>query len=223
MLRKDRTPLKETMSAYSGVRRKKSDMEQTKTEAESEIGRSERHAEALSRFVDLWGEMASKWGISRTMAQVHALLYSSEEPMDTDEIMAILGISRGNANMNLRSLTKWHLVQKVSVVGSRRDYFTAEKDVWIITQQIIRHRERKELAPVKQELLNCRSVLVDGGSLTDSEQQFSTRIGNLISLVILFEEIIATAIPYMKEKNIPLLQTLMSTLPKELPFDADAS
>lgn len=183
--------------------------------------RSQRHTEALEKFVDLWGEMASKWGISRTMAQVHALLYVSENPMDTDDIMETLGISRGNANMNLRSLIKWHLVEKVNVEGSRRDFFTAEKDVWIITQQIIRHRERKELAPVKEELQACRSILGEGGSLGTEEIQFDTRIANLISLVSLFQELISTGLPYMKEKNIPLLQTVLSALPKETPFEPD--
>ncbi len=173
------------------------------------------HREALGRFVELWGEMASKWGISRTMAQVHALLYASEHPMDTDTIMEILRISRGNANMNLRSLIKWSLVEKVHIDGSRRDYFTAEKDVWVITQQIVRHRERKELAPVKKELEHCRTLLSDGTDMNGAEEMFEQRIANLINLVDLFQSLIETGLPFMEEKNIPLLRSIVTALPKD--------
>ena len=80
---------------------------------------SEQYQAALERFIVFWGEMASNWGINRTMAQIHALLYVSEEALDTDRIMERLQISRGNANMNLRSLMSWSLVYKVPVEGSR--------------------------------------------------------------------------------------------------------
>src|SRR3712207_4865863 len=76
---------------------------------------SRRHQEAQERFILFWGEMASSWWINRTMAQIHALLYASEAPLDTDEIMERLQISRGNANMNLRSLTNWDLVRKTHI------------------------------------------------------------------------------------------------------------
>ncbi|MDX1739993.1 MAG: hypothetical protein R3178_01820, partial [Rhodothermales bacterium] len=123
---------------------------------------SERHREALDMFVSFWGEMASRWGINRTMAQIHALLYSSEEPLDTDQIMEALSISRGNANMNLRSLIDWKLVFKVQKEGSRKDYYEAEKDVWHITAQIIRRRERQEIEPVMQQLMGCKDALRRG-------------------------------------------------------------
>ena len=76
--------------------------------------------------------MASAWGINKTMAQIHALLYAENEPLDTDTIMEQLSISRGNANMNLRNLVQWQLVNKVHFKGKRKDYYTAEKDVWNI-------------------------------------------------------------------------------------------
>jgi len=87
------------------------------------------HKEALDQFVLLWGEMASAWGINKTMAQIHALLYVEANPLDTDAIMSQLDISRGNANMNLRNLLKWQLIHKVHFKGSRKDYYTAEKEV----------------------------------------------------------------------------------------------
>ena len=100
-----------------------SENEDTRDESARRAGASSdlnpRHEEALARFIEFWGDMASNWGINRTMAQIHALLYAVERPLDTDEIMERLQISRGNANMNLRSLVDWNLVKKVHQHGSR--------------------------------------------------------------------------------------------------------
>jgi DNA-binding transcriptional regulator GbsR (MarR family) len=85
----------------------------------------DRHHEALSKFILFWGEMASSWGISRTMAQIHAYLYAREDPADTDHLMERLQISRGNANMNLRSLRNWNLVRKVHRLGPTRGKTTS--------------------------------------------------------------------------------------------------
>src|SRR5699024_8867951 len=111
--------------------------------------RSALHEEALEQFVLLWGEMASAWGINKTMAQIHALLYAESDPLDTDTIMQRLDISRGNANMNLRSLIKWQLIHKVHFKGQRKDFFTAEKDVWNIVATIVRERQHREVAPIR--------------------------------------------------------------------------
>ena len=87
-------------------------------------------------------------GISRTMAQVHALLIISREPLCADQIMSALKISRGNVNLNIHSLIDWGLVQKVLKPGDRKDYFAAEKDVMLMMKQIIMHRKRKERDPM---------------------------------------------------------------------------
>ena len=116
------------------------------------IDLSARHQSALDEFVRLWGEMASQWGINRTMALIHALLYASSDPLDTDAIMERLAISRGNANMNLRALLDWGLVRKTHQAGSRKDFYEAEQDVWRITTTIIEERQRREIAPVQRAL-----------------------------------------------------------------------
>lgn len=174
---------------------------------------SERHEEALERFVLFWGEMASNWGINRTMAQIHALLYTSEVPLDTDQIMARLQISRGNANMNLRSLMNWNLVRKVHQAGSRKDYYWAEKDVWHITAQILKERERRELEPVKQQLEDCRAVLLgdaeDGEALGEDEQQFCKRIDNLIQLMHVFEGFSQTFLPFIMQQDAETIKELV--------------
>jgi len=109
--------------------------------------------EAKQRFIQAWGAFGSQWGINRSMAQVHALLMISPEPLSTEDVMERLGISRGNANMNIRELINWQLVQKVLRPGERKEYFEAEKDVWKIATHVARERKKRELEPM-MELLN---------------------------------------------------------------------
>ncbi|MEZ4919406.1 MAG: transcriptional regulator [Saprospiraceae bacterium] len=108
--------------------------------------------EGKQRFIESWGKMGSDWGINRTMAQVHALLMISPEPICSDQVMEELNISRGNANMNLRALMDWGLVHKQLKPGERKEYFYAEKDMWTVVRQIIVHRKKKELEPMLKVL-----------------------------------------------------------------------
>ena len=177
---------------------------------------SPQYQEALERFILFWGEMASNWGINRTMAQIHALLYCSEEPLDTDEIMERLQISRGNANMNLRSLINWNLARKVHLAGSRKDFYTAEKDVWEITAHIIREREKREIRPVMQQLRECQDILkseVQGaeacGDLPARDAQLCERIESLIQLMDLFEGFSQTLLPFVQQRNMPVMKQLI--------------
>lgn len=109
-------------------------------------------AEAKEQFIQQWGILGSQWGINRTMAQVHALLLVASEPLSTDDIMEQLNISRGNANMNVRDLINWQLVQKVIVSGDRKEYFTAEKDIWKVATCIMYQRKKRELDPMLKVL-----------------------------------------------------------------------
>jgi len=106
-------------------------------------------------FVSQWGAMGSAWGINRTMAQIHALLFTSAEPMSTDEVMEELKISRGNAHSNLRELTGWGLVRSVIRKGERKEFFEAEKDVWQMFCIIARERKRREITPALATLKHC--------------------------------------------------------------------
>ena len=175
----------------------------------------ERYQEALNRFILFWGEMASRWGINRTMAQIHALLYVVEEPLDTDQIMERLQISRGNANMNLRSLMNWNLIRKVHQPGSRKDFYVAEKDVWKITTQIIRERERREIKPVRTQLAECRDILTEDraerADLSEAEQVFVRRIDNLMELMKVFEGFSQVLFPIIQERNVALMSRLADT------------
>jgi len=116
-------------------------------------------ADALTRardeFISQWGAMGGAWGINRTMAQVHALLMTSERALTTDEVMAELKISRGNAHQNLRELVGWGLVRSVIRKGERKEYFESEKEVWRMFCTIARERKRREIEPALRALRAC--------------------------------------------------------------------
>ncbi len=106
-------------------------------------------------FVVQWGALGSQWGINRTMAQIHALLMTSPEALSTDEVMATLKISRGNAHTNIKELIAWGLVRSIMRIGERREYFEAEKDVWKIFTTVVRERKRREMEPALEVLRRC--------------------------------------------------------------------
>lgn len=114
--------------------------------------------EAQRSFIQTWARLGSEWGINRTMAQVHALLLATEKPLSTDEVMAELSISRGNANMNIRELMNWNLVYRELVPGERKEYFRAEKDIWEVAKRIARERKRREVEPLLRELSQLQNV-----------------------------------------------------------------
>lgn len=157
----------------------------------------------------LWGEMASAWGINKTMAQIHALLYAEAEPLDTDTIMDRLDISRGNANMNLRNLVQWQLVHKVHFKGRRKDFYTAEKDVWNIVSTIVRERQQREVAPIRQNLEECLQVFEAQRSESQEEKEFKERIENFVQFLEMFERFTEAMLPYINKKNLKFLKQLV--------------
>ena len=167
--------------------------------------------EATRAFVTFWGEMASQWGINRTMAQIHARLYCADAPMNTDQIMKALSISRGNANMNLRSLTEWGLVTKTRQPGSRKDFYEAETDVWRITARIIQERQRRELYPVQAEVEACRDLVEpsDQDAPTEREEMLHKRLSNLIELIEVVDSVSEALLPLVKARDENTLQRLV--------------
>jgi HTH-type transcriptional regulator, glycine betaine synthesis regulator len=117
--------------------------------------------QAREQFISLWGQMGSNWGVPRTMAEVHALLYIVGEPLNTDAVMAALGISRGSASTTLRTLVEWGIIGRVHVRGDRKEYFRAEQDVWKLFRVILRERKKREVDPLLESLRACREVTED--------------------------------------------------------------
>lgn len=164
---------------------------------------------ALDQFVLLWGEMASAWGINKTMAQLHALLYAEEDPLNTDSIMEQLDVSRGNANMNLRNLLQWQLIHKVHFKGERKDYYTADKDVWSIVSTIARERQQREIAPIRENLEETLHNFEANEQLTEKEAGFKERIENFVRFVEMFERFTDAMLPYINKKNLKFLKHLV--------------
>ncbi|MCD0489539.1 transcriptional regulator [Pedobacter sp. MC2016-14] len=126
-------------------------------------------AEGKQKFIEAWGKLGSEWGINRTMAQVHALLLISPEALTTEEIMETLNISRGNANMTLRDLIGWGLIEKQHKAGERKEYFFADKDTWNIARQVAKERRKRELDPVLKILAELSQLEGD-----KKDPQFAT-------------------------------------------------
>ncbi len=175
-----------------------------------EIEQTANYDKVIEQFVLLWGEMASAWGINKTMAQIHAFLYAVNEPLDTDAIMSGLGISRGNANMNLRNLIKWKLIYKVHKKGERKDYYIAEKDVWNIVSIIIKERQEREITPIQENLRNCITVFEETGSnITEEEKELKERLENFIEFLEMFNRFTEALLPYINKKNLKFLKQLV--------------
>lgn len=116
---------------------------------------TDRLTQARDEFIAQWGALGTQWGINRTMAQIHALLMTSPGSLCTDDVMNRLGVSRGNAHMNLKELVNWGLIRMIVVRGDRRDFYEAEKDVWQIFTIIARERKRREIEPALALLNKC--------------------------------------------------------------------
>src|SRR6476661_6887035 len=114
--------------------------------------------EAKQQFISSWGAFGTHWGINRTMAQIHALLLVSADPLSAEDVMEELDISRGNANMNIRELINWGLVYRTIVTGERKEFFTAEKDIWKVVKQIVKERKKRELEPMMHLLDKLEDV-----------------------------------------------------------------
>jgi DNA-binding transcriptional regulator GbsR (MarR family) len=107
------------------------------------------------KFILHWGEMGTRWGINRTVAQVHALLFLAPKPVPADEIAATLAVARSNVSTSLRELQGWGIVRVVHVLGDRRDHFESIKDVWEIFRIVSEERKRREIDPTLQAIREC--------------------------------------------------------------------
>jgi DNA-binding transcriptional regulator GbsR (MarR family) len=134
-------------------------------------------AEAKQQFVASWGALGTHWGINRTMAQIHALLLVSSGPLSAEDVMEQLNISRGNANMNIRELINWGLVERVLLPGERKEFFTAEKDIWKVARQIVKERKKRELDPLLKTLDQLNEV--DGDKKDKDVKAFTDTITSI--------------------------------------------
>ena len=112
---------------------------------------------AIERFVLQWGDLGGKWGVNRSVAQIHALLYLSERPLTAEEISERLGLARSNVSNSIKELQAWDLIRRVPIKGDRREHFEAETDPWEIFARIAAGRKQREIDPAIAALRACRA------------------------------------------------------------------
>jgi DNA-binding transcriptional regulator GbsR (MarR family) len=162
--------------------------------------------QAKERFIGSWGEMAPKWGIAKAMAQIHALLMISEKPLSTDDVMEELAISRGNANMNLRSLADWGLIRRVFVKGDRKEYFQSDKDVWNMFCRIARERKKREIEPVIETMQECLGMV----EKDKASALFRERVSQLLDLVKTLDFVLGKIAQQERNAIVPRILKLLT-------------
>ena len=143
------------------------------------------------QYILHWGEMGTRWGINRTVAQVHALLFLSPKPLHAEEIANTLSVARSNVSTSLRELQGWGIVRVVHVLGDRRDHFESVKDVWETFRIISEERKRREIDPILRVLQECLSELkTSGADNAYTRQRLEEMLEFLTAASGLFEELI---------------------------------
>ena len=137
----------------------------------TDIAKLDELPEALQRFILHWGDMGTTWGVNRTVAQIHALLFIMEAPLNAEQITECLGVARSNVSNSLKELLGFKTIRRVPVAGDRRDYFTAETDVWEVAKRIAAVRKAREIDPALETLTYCLKVAEGDGGVSDEQRK----------------------------------------------------
>jgi DNA-binding transcriptional regulator GbsR (MarR family) len=145
---------------------------------------------AIQKFVLHWGEMGTRWGVNRTVAQVHALLYASPRPLNAEEIAQTLSVARSNVSTSLRELESWGIVKAVHLLGDRREHYVSMTDIWEMARVILNERKRREIDPTLITLRECVTELKKSGNEENvSRERLLEMLDFLETLTSLYEEI----------------------------------
>lgn len=131
------------------------------------------------RFILHWGEMGSKWGVNRTVSQIHALLYLTGKPMPADEITETLEVARSNVSTSIKELQNWKLIHVVHVMGDRRDHFSTSGDVWELFRTVVQERKEREFDPTIGVLKEC----LNSSDLSKEDKMAQQRIKETLELM----------------------------------------
>ena len=140
--------------------------------------RSARLSPVEQKFILHWGEMGTRWGVNRTVAQVHALLYISPRPLNADDIVETLDVARSNVSTSLKELQGWGIVKLVHVLGDKRDHFESMKDVWEMFRVVMDERKKREFDPTMRMLHEC-IVEAEKDKATDADAYTEERLREL--------------------------------------------
>jgi len=156
----------------------------------------------MEKFIVHWGEMGTRWGVNRTVSQIHALLYLSPKPLNAEEISETLGVARSNVSTSLKELMSWGLVKVNHVLGDRRDHFEAMKDLWDIFNCVVDERKKREIDPTLTLLRQCEME-------AEEDTQTPAEIKGRISDITDFLEILTGWYEQMSTIPKPTLVKLM--------------
>ena len=156
----------------------------------------------MERYVVHWGEMGARWGVNRSVAQIHALLYLSPQPLAAEEIADTLSIARSNVSNSLKELQSWGLVQLVHVMGDRRDRCEARKEIWDIVTFIVEERKRREIDPTLTVLRQCVAE-------AEEDRRTDPEVKQRIQQMLDFLELTANWYTELKQLPKPTLVRLM--------------
>lgn len=131
------------------------------------------------KFILHWGEMGTRWGVNRTVSQIHALLYMAGRPMDAEEIAETLGVARSNVSTSLKELQSWKLVKVAHIMGERRDHFETSHDVWELFRTVVRERKMREFDPTIATLRECLA----SPDLSQEDKAAQLRIAETLALM----------------------------------------
>ena len=134
----------------------------------------------MEKYILHWGEMGTRWGVNRTVAQIHALLYLSSEPLNAEQISDTLNVARSNVSTSLKELQSWQLARSVHILGDRRDYFETTKDPWELFQTILEGRKQRELDPTMTVLRQC---VLDAEEDTDTPKAVKQRMKDVLGFM----------------------------------------
>ena len=156
----------------------------------------------MERYVLHWGEMGTRWGVNRSVAQIHALLYLAPQPITAEEIADTLGLARSNVSTSLKELQSYGLVSLTHVLGDRRDHFEAKKDLWEMLMTIVEERKRREIDPTLAMLREC---VAQSGSDAETDPEIKARIQRMLE----FMQTLTTWYEQVSRLPRPTLVTLM--------------
>lgn len=140
---------------------------------------------AIEQFVLHWGEMGTSWGVNRSVAQIHALLYVTDHPITAEEISDTLGLARSNVSNSLKELLSWQLIKRVHVLGDRRDHYAAETDLWEMLMRIAMGRKTREIDPTIDMMHHCVTEAETDSTVSKEAQE---RIRNMLEFLTLLDK-----------------------------------
>ena len=185
----------------------------------TETSQTQKLPPAVERFVLHWGEMGTVWGTNRSVGQIHALLYLSETPLTAEDLAATLGLARSNVSNSLKELLGWNLIQRVSIMGDRRDFYSAETDVLEIVTRIAEGRKARELDPTLAVLKTCATEAGNDRFINPTARLRMEAMRDFVEMV----DVWSADIRKVPRSKLVTLMKLGSAIARFIPGKADPS